>query len=162
MVTGWFPFVCFLGRGRQSSVQEVLHHWEQFHPPVSVQILEKSQFIYFLISIVFFFFFFICFAVTSLVTQMSPSLQNLPAMQETRVQSLGQEDPLEKGMATHSSILPWRIPWDRRAWQTTVQGISKSQTWVSLAVVDISCGMQDLVTWPEIEQGSNGSKESFF
>ena len=51
---------------------------------------------------------------------------------------------------------------DRRAWQTTVQGISKSQTWVSLAVVDISCGMQDLVTWPEIEQGSNGSKESFF
>ena len=57
------------------------------------------------------FFFFICFAVTSLVTQMSPSLQNLPAMQETRVQSLGQEDPLEKGMATHSSILPWRIPW---------------------------------------------------
>ena len=32
-------------------------------------------------------------------------------MQETRVQSLGQEGPLEKGMATHSSILPWRIPW---------------------------------------------------
>ena len=36
---------------------------------------------------------------------------NLPAMQETGVQSLGQEDPLEKGMATHSSILAWRIPW---------------------------------------------------
>ena len=35
----------------------------------------------------------------------------LPAMQETRVQSLGGEDPLEKGMATHSSILAWRIPW---------------------------------------------------
>ena len=34
-----------------------------------------------------------------------------PAMQETWVQSLGQEDPLEKGMATHSSILVWRIPW---------------------------------------------------
>ena len=38
-------------------------------------------------------------------------VQNLPAMQETRVQSLGQEDPLEKGTATHSSILPCRIPW---------------------------------------------------
>ena len=36
---------------------------------------------------------------------------NLPAMQETGVQSLGQEDPLEEGMATHSSILAWRIPW---------------------------------------------------
>ena len=38
-------------------------------------------------------------------------LKNLPAMWETQVQSLGQEDPLEKGMATHSSILAWRIPW---------------------------------------------------
>ena len=36
--------------------------------------------------------------------------QNLPAMQETQVQSLGWEDPLEKGIATHSSILVWRIP----------------------------------------------------
>ena len=37
-------------------------------------------------------------------------VKNLPAMQETQVQSLGWEDPLEKGMATHSSILAWRIP----------------------------------------------------
>ena len=37
--------------------------------------------------------------------------KNLPAMQETRVRSLDQEDPLEKGMATHSSILAWKIPW---------------------------------------------------
>ena len=36
--------------------------------------------------------------------------KNLPAIMETRVQSLGQEDPLEKGMATHSSVLAWRIP----------------------------------------------------
>ena len=36
---------------------------------------------------------------------------NLPAMQETKVQFMGQEDPLEKGMATHTSILTWRIPW---------------------------------------------------
>ena len=38
-------------------------------------------------------------------------VKNLPAMQETQVRSLGQEDPLEKGMAVHSSILAWRIPW---------------------------------------------------
>ena len=44
----------------------------------------------------------------SLVAEM---VKNLPALQKTRVWSLGQEDPLEKGMATHSSILAWRIPW---------------------------------------------------
>ena len=44
----------------------------------------------------------------SLVTQ---RIKRLPAMQETRVQYLGWEDPLEKEMATHSSILAWRIPW---------------------------------------------------
>ena len=38
-------------------------------------------------------------------------VKNLLAIQENRIQSLGQEDPLEKGMATHSSILAWRIPW---------------------------------------------------
>ena len=38
-------------------------------------------------------------------------VKNLPAMQETRVQSLGREDPLEKGMATHCSIIAWEIPW---------------------------------------------------
>ena len=41
--------------------------------------------------------------------------KNLPAVQETRIQSLGREDPLEKGMATHSSILSWRIPWTEEA-----------------------------------------------
>ena len=44
----------------------------------------------------------------SLVTLM---VKNLPAMQEMRVRSLGWEDPLEEGMATHSSVLAWRIPW---------------------------------------------------
>ena len=41
-------------------------------------------------------------------------VKNLPAMQETWVQSLSQEDPLEKGMATHSSFLVWRIPWTEK------------------------------------------------
>ena len=45
---------------------------------------------------------------SSLVAQM---VKNLPAMQETQIQFLGQEEPLEKGVATHSSILAWRIPW---------------------------------------------------
>ena len=52
-------------------------------------------------------------------------------MQETKemwVQSLGWEDPLEEGMATHSSILAWRIPMDRGAWRATVYGVTKSQT----------------------------------
>ena len=44
----------------------------------------------------------------SLVAQ---TIKNLPAMQKTQIRSLGQEDPLEKGMATHSSILAWEIPW---------------------------------------------------
>ena len=47
---------------------------------------------------------------------------------ETRVRFLGQEDSPEEGMATHSSILAWRIPKDRGAWQATVHGLTKSQT----------------------------------
>ena len=46
--------------------------------------------------------------IASLVAQV---IKRLPALQETQVRSLGQEDPLEKGMATHSSILAWRTPW---------------------------------------------------
>ena len=57
----------------------------------------------------------------SLVAQ---RLKRLPAMRETWVRSLGQEDPLEKEMATHSSILAWRIPW-------TVHGVAKSRTRLS-------------------------------
>jgi len=55
-------------------------------------------------------------------------VRNLPSMQETRVQSLGQEDPLEEGMATHCSILAWRIPMDRGAWQAIVYRVAKSRT----------------------------------
>ena len=50
-------------------------------------------------------------------------VKNLPAMQETWVQTLGWEDPLEEDMATHSSILAWRIPTDRGAWWATVHGV---------------------------------------
>jgi len=62
---------------------------------------------------------------------MAQMVKNPPAMQETWVWSLGWEDPLEEGMATHSSILVWRIPVDRGTWQATVHGVAQSQTWLS-------------------------------
>ena len=46
-----------------------------------------------------------------MISLVAQTVKNLPALQEAQVQSLGQEDPLEKGMATHSNILAWRIPW---------------------------------------------------
>ena len=52
-------------------------------------------------------------------------VKNLPAMQETWVRSLGREDPLEKEMATRSSILAWENPMDRGAWEATVHGVTK-------------------------------------
>ena len=54
--------------------------------------------------------------------------KNPPAMRETWVQSQGREDPLEEGIATHSSILAWRIPMNRGAWWATVHGTTKSWT----------------------------------
>ena len=60
----------------------------------------------------------------SLVAQ---TVKNLSARQETWAQSLGWENPLMESMATHSSILTWRIPMDRGAWQVTVHRVAKSQ-----------------------------------
>ena len=71
----------------------------------------------------------------SLVAQM---VKNLPAVQETQVRFLDQEDPriwifsfLEKEMATHSSILAWKNPMDRGAWWAAVHGIAKSRAQLS-------------------------------
>ena len=67
-------------------------------------------------------------------------VKNLPAMPETQVWSLGGEDPLEKEMATHSSIFAWRIPKDIRDWQATVHGVTKSWTQLNnLHLQEISC-----------------------
>ena len=60
---------------------------------------------------------------------MAQVAQNLPAMWEIWVQALGQEDPLEEGMTTHSSILAWRIPWTEE--RAAVPGAAKSQTRLS-------------------------------
>ena len=55
-------------------------------------------------------------------------VKNPPAVRESWVRSLSWEDPLEEGMATHSSILAGRIPMDRRTWWATVHGVAESQT----------------------------------
>ena len=55
-------------------------------------------------------------------------LKNSPTIQETRFRSLDPEDPLEKGMATHSSILAWRISKNREAWQATIHEVARSGT----------------------------------
>ena len=65
------------------------------------------------------------------LTWVALMVTNLPAMWETWVQSLGLEDPLEKELTTHSSILAWRIPMDRGTWQAIVHGAAKSQTRMS-------------------------------
>ena len=62
---------------------------------------------------------------------LAQTVKNLPVMQDTWVQSLGWEDPLEEGMAIQSRILAWRIPMDRRDWQATVHGVTRSQTQLS-------------------------------
>ena len=59
------------------------------------------------------------------------SADNLPAIQQTLVGFPGQEDELEKGEATHSSVLAWRIHMDRGAWSVTVYEVTKSQTRLS-------------------------------
>ena len=57
-------------------------------------------------------------------------VKNLPAIQETLVQSLGWEDPLKEEMAIHSSILAWKISMDRGTWKDTFHGVSRSQPWL--------------------------------
>ena len=63
---------------------------------------------------------------------MAQTVKNLPSMQATQVRSLGQEDPLEKGLATHSSVPAWRIPWTEEpdGLQSTVRGmrVTKSRS----------------------------------
>ena len=65
---------------------------------------------------------------TTLVAQ---TVKNLPAMRETQVRSLGWENPLEKGMAGHSSILVWRIPWTEALGGLQIMGSQKSQIQLS-------------------------------
>ena len=71
----------------------------------------------------------------SLIAQL---VKNLPAIQETPVRFLGWEDPMREGMETHSSILVWRTPMDRRAWWATVHEVSESDTTEQLSTAHIT------------------------
>ena len=70
---------------------------------------------------------------------MAQVVKNLPVIHETQIQSLGQEDPLEKEMAIHSSILAWRIPrLDREDCQATDHGVTKSRTQLTTHACTVS------------------------
>ena len=103
----------------------------------------NRKYVYIYIYIYMYFFFF-CFSVywASLVAQM---LKHLPATWETRVQSLGREDPLEKEMSTHSSILAWRISWREEPGglqSMGLQGVKHDwMTSLSLSVYMLSCSV---------------------
>ena len=77
------------------------------------------------LSLIFFFFFSCSFALAAQL------VKNLPAVQESWVRSLGWEDPLEKEMATHSSVLAWKNLIDRGAWWAAVHGVAKSRARLS-------------------------------
>ena len=81
----------------------------------------------------FFLFVFgcVCFWIFCFFFLVAKMVKNLPAMQETQGQSLGQEDPLEKRMTTHSSILAWRIPWAEEPGKLQSRGVAKSWTRLS-------------------------------
>ena len=78
----------------------------------------------------------------SLVAQ---TVKNLPAIQEAQVRSLGQEDPLEKGMATHSGILAWRIPWTEEPGRLQSMGVSKELHRTEQLTLSAVVGLLNLV-----------------
>ena len=72
---------------------------------------------------------------------MAQTVKSLPAMQETQVWSLGQEDPLEKEMATHSSVLAWRIPWTEEL--GGLQSTSCKESDMTSLSLSLSCSYKD-------------------
>ena len=80
-----------------------------------------------------------------------------PAMKGTQVQSLGWEDPLKEDIATHSSILAWRIPMEKGAWQATVRGVAKSLTrlinYACTHTTNIHDSNSSFATWKSKKKG---------
>ena len=83
----------------------------------------------------------------SLLCEVGQIVKNLPARWETLIQSLGWEDPLEKGWATHSSILAWKIPMDRGTWWATVHRGCKELDTTERASTDLEkyCTSADIL-----------------
>ena len=118
---------------------------------------------FFLLALIFNYLLFLGWRIIPVPSLRAQSVKSLLAVQETWVQSLGEEDPLEKGMATHSSILAWKIPWTEAPsglrsmqWQ--------SQTWLSahacsaaVRTLDTECGWLVLTKW-FVKVGSNPLK----
>ena len=82
----------------------------------------------------------------SQVTQM---VKNLPAVQETWVRALGWGDPLEEGMAAHSSMLAWRTPLDRGAWWATVHGVSETDVTERLSTAQCRICQRCSLSWSQ-------------
>ena len=89
-----------------------------------------TQAFYILLSIILIYDFYIKFEITILsrASLMAETVKNLPAMRETLVGSLGWEDPLEGGMAIHSSVLAWRIPWTEEPGGLQSMGLQRLDT----------------------------------
>ena len=81
-------------------------------------------------------------------------------MQETRVRSLGQEDPPEEGMATHSSVLAWRIPWMEEPGGATVRGVAKTRTRLSDQHFHFSSIGLDTLQWASVIRAFRVSRAS--
>ena len=76
---------------------------------------------------------------------MAQTVKNLPVLQQTQVQFLGWDGSLEEGVATHSSVLVWRIPMDRGAWQATAHGITESDKTEQLSTAQHSLHMMTIL-----------------
>ena len=101
----------------------------------------------------FFFFWYPELYYASLVVQI---VKNPPAMQETQTRPLGQEDPLEKEMAVHSSVLAWRIPWTEETGRLRSMGSQRvRRNWVTNTttgnIVDASCGISYWIKLSKIQ-----------
>ena len=80
---------------------------------------------------------------------LAQTVKRLPVMRDTGVRSLGQEDPLEKEMATHSSTLSWQIPWTEEPGRLLPMGVAESRTWLKKKKKKILCVSWNVMLFPD-------------